>query len=185
MSTLSGQSLITSAVSGLTNTFSAVASYNGKTSLSLEDLSNPSNELLNKLGYNNSFLSYLSSNFSNLDSDKDGNITGEDVSKLTQTMQSQGLTYNEIAQLAASGSISSTLSETVLNYFQKIDKNGDGRVTSAEISAFGFESDRQKMDTEFNGFKSSSMSTFYSDLDSTEKPTSIVDNLYPSDSSSS
>ncbi|MDD3237233.1 MAG: EF-hand domain-containing protein [Candidatus Gastranaerophilales bacterium] len=183
MSQLSGQSFISSAVAGLTNTYGTVSKYKGSSSLSLEDLSNPSSELLSTLGNNNSFLSYMTSNFSNLDSDGDGSISANDVSKLTQTMQSQGLTYNEISQLAASGAISSSLTETVLNYFNKIDKNGDGRITSAEISAFGFESDRQKMDTKYNSFKGSSISTFYVDSDNEDEPSSVVDSLYPTSES--
>ncbi len=180
---LNGQGLFVSALAGLNSTYSAFATQISKNGgISLEDLSNPSDEVKSKLGTNNNFLQYLSSNFSNLDSDQDGKINAGDISKLTQTMQQKGLTYNEIVQLCATGNsgMSSSLMDTVLTYFNKIDKNNDGRVTSQEITEFGFESDRQKMETEFNGFKSSSMSVYYgSESDVNEKPSSILDSMYP------
>ncbi len=181
---LNGQGMLVAALSGLTNTYSAFSTQISKNGgITLEDLSNPSDEVKAKLGYgNNNFLQYLSSNFSNLDSNKDGKIDSNDLNKLTQTMQQKGLTYNEIVQLCASGNsgMSNTLMDTVLTYFNKIDKNGDGRVTTQEISEFGFESDRQKMDTQYNGFKASSMSMFYTDSESDKEPSSILDSMYPS-----
>lgn len=180
MSYLNGQSLLVNAMSGLTSTFSTLAQNNssgGK--ISLEDITNPSSTVLSQLGYNTSFLQYLSNNFNNIDEDNDGQIDAKDLSKLTQTMQTQGLTYQEIAQLCASGNMSSSLTDTVLNYFNKIDKNGDGRVTSEEITAFSYESERQKMDTEYNGFKSSSMSVFYGSESADDETSSLIDNMYP------
>lgn len=187
MSNLNGQGLFVSALAGLTNTYSAFAkqsSTNG--GLTLDDLSNPSDAVKAQLGTNNNFLQYLTTNFSNIDSNKDGKIDANDINKLTQTMQKQGLTYNEITQLIASGNsgMSSSLTETVLTYFNKIDKNKDGRVTSEEITSFGMETDRQKMDTEYNSFKPSSMSLFYSSEDGSDpKPTSVLDSMYPQDKS--
>lgn len=185
MSTLNGQGLFVGALAGITNAYSAFAKQStGNGGISLEDLSNPSDAVKAQLGTNNTFLQYLTTNFSNIDNDKDGKINANDINKLTQTMQKQGLTYNEITQLVASGNsgMSSTLTDTVLTYFNKIDKNKDGRVTSEEITAFGMESDRQKMDTEFNSFKSSSMSVFYGDENAAdEKPSSVLDSMYPQD----
>jgi hypothetical protein len=69
---------------------------------------------------------------------------------------------------------------TVLEYFDQIDANNDGRVTDAEIRAFSYKSQRQKLDTELNGVKSSNMSIYYTDDSSySEKPTSLVDGFYP------
>lgn len=182
MSSLNGQGLFVGALSGLTQTYSLLAKQNtANGGVTLEDLANPSDELQSQLGYNNNFLQYLSSNFQNIDSDGDGKINSSDMNNLMQTMQQKGLTYNEITQLCASGNsgMSSSLMETVLTYFNKIDKNGDGRVTSQEISSFGFESDRQKMDTKYNSFKASSMSTFYVDSGTDAEPSSIIDSMYP------
>lgn len=183
MTLLNGQGLFVAAYSGLTSTYSTLAKYSSSTNgtLSLEDLTNLSDEATAALGSNTNFLQYLTSNFSNLDSDGDGKINASDISKLTTTMQQKGLTYNEIAQLCASGStaIDSSLMSTVLNYFNKIDKNNDGRVTSQEIAAFSYETDRQELDTKYNSFKSSSLSVFYKDSSEDEAPSSIVDNMYP------
>ena len=64
--------------------------------------------------------------------------------------------------------------------FDKIDKNGDGRVTDAEIKAYSYKAQRQKLDTEFNGVKASNMSIYYTDdSDYGKTPTSIVDSMYP------
>ena len=182
MGSLSGQGLFVGALSGLTQTYSLLAKQNvSKGGITLEDITNPSEELQSQLGNNSNFLQYLGNNFQNIDSDGDGKINSNDMNNLMQTMQQKGLTYNEITQLCASGSsgMSSSLMETVLTYFNKIDKNGDGRVTSQEISSFGFESDRQKMDTKYNSFKASSMSAFYVESDADAEPSSIVDSMYP------
>ena len=126
MSYLNGQNLFSTALSGLSSTYSVLLKQSGSNGkISLSDLTNPSDEVISLLGSNNSFMSYLTSNFSNLDSDGDGKINANDVTNLTNRMQQQGLTYNEIAQLCASGS-SSTLTDTVLTYFNQIDKNHDG-----------------------------------------------------------
>lgn len=185
MALLNGQGLFVNALAGLTSTYSTLAKYSTSSngSLTLEDLTNPSSEASAALGTNTSFLQYLSSNFTNLDEDGDGKINAADVTNLTSKMQQKGLTYNEIVQLCASGgsSVDSSLMNTVLNYFNKIDKNNDGRVTSQEISQFGFESDRQKLDTKYNSFKASSMSLYYGSDSADETPSSIVDSLYPVD----
>lgn len=182
MTILNGQGLFVGAISGLTNTYSTFAK-NSKTngSISLEDLTNPSDAITAQLGSNNSFLQYLTTNFSNIDADGDGKINATDMNTLTQTMQKQGLTYNEITQLVASGNsgMSSTLTDTVLTYFNKIDKNKDGRVTSEEITAFGMDSDRQKMDSEYNSFKASSMSVYYGSDSADDSKSSVLDSMYP------
>lgn len=188
MAILNGQGLFVSALAGLTNTYSTFAQQNKNGGISLEDLSNPSDAVKAQLGTNNNFLQYLTTNFSNIDSNKDGKIDAADISKLSQTIQNKGLTYNEIVQLCASGNsgMSSTLTDTVLTYFNQIDKNHDGRVTSQEITQFSMDSDREKMETEFNSFKPSSMSVFYSDdTTANDKPTSVLDSLYPQDKSNS
>ena len=179
MTLLNGQSLLTSTLAGLTNTYSAVLRTSGNKSISLEDLS--SSDVLAQLGSNNSFLQYLTSNFSNIDSDGDGNINAGDLNKLTQTMQQKGLTYNEIAQLCASGSsgMSSSLTDTVLTYFNQIDKNGDGRVTSQEITEFSFEADKHEMENKYKAFKSSSMSMFYGSESTDDDTSSVLDSMYP------
>ena len=52
-----------------------------------------------------------------------------------------------------------------------MDTNHDGKITSAEISAYGYEASRQEKIDEYNYKKATNMSTFYgsessSDVDS-------------------
>ncbi len=184
MTYLNGQSLFSSATAGLSSTYSTLLSLSGSNGkLSLSSLTDPSDEVVSLLGSNNSFMSYLTSNFSSIDSDGDGNISSKDITKLTTAMQQKGLTYNEISQLCASGG-SSTLTDTVLTYFNQIDKDKDGRVTSAEISAFGIESDKHQMENKYKSFRSSSMSTFYGSESADDDTSSVLDSLYPTNSSS-
>ena len=129
MAKFNGQSLLVSAVSGLTNTYSILAqSYpNGVT---LEDINNTDN--YKNLNLNKSFLSYLSSNFQNIDKDNDGVINANDLTTLTNNLYSQGLSYNELVQLCSQNGLGSrSLLSTVLTYFNEIDTNGDGKVSNS------------------------------------------------------
>ena len=181
MGVLSGSSLVSSAVSGLTNAYGILASQNTDgTGLTVNNLTNLSTTVVNQLGgNNNSFVSYLTSNFGNIDKNNDGVISSEELSQATTNMQAQGLTKEQITNLCANMSGSSTYS-TVLEYFDQIDANHDGKVTDAEIKAYSYKAQRQKLYTELKGVKSSNMSVYYVD-DSAygEKPTSIMDNMYP------
>ena len=67
----------------------------------------------------------------------------------------------------------------VLTYFNQIDTNKDGRVTNAEIQSFNLKADEERLKTEYDTFRSSSMSVFYGTEDSDSEPSSLVDNLYP------
>lgn len=179
MGLLNGESLFASATSGLTSTYSILEKYNNSNGISMNDITNPSDTASSMLGQNASFLSYLSSNFKDLDKDGDGKITANDINNYTTKMQTKGLTRDEISQLCANGN--NTLASTVLNYFSKIDKNGDGRITSAEISAFGYEAEEQKMETKYRSFKPSSISMFYEDSADDGEPSSVIDAMYPAD----
>ncbi len=179
MSILNGQTLLTSAMAGLTNTYSTVMSKHSTSGkgLTLKDLNNVSSETVLSLGGNTSFLQYLTANFNSLDSDGDGEITGNDISKLMSQMQSKGLTYNEIQSLCSSTGDSSLLS-TVLTYFNKIDANGDGRVTSEEITKFSCNTQRDQYEAKYKSFKASSASLYYSD-GVEDDTSSILDTLRP------
>ena len=171
MSRLNGNGLFSTALYGLTNTYSILA-QNSKNGITYEDLTNPSAETLQQLGYNTSFSSYLAQNFSSLDEDGDGKINASDVSNLTSKLSSQGLSYNEIVQLCSSGALgSSSLTNTVLSYFDQIDKNNDGRITSSEAEV-------EKAKTEHGTPRSSDMTVFYGS-DSNEEPSSLLDSRYP------
>lgn len=180
MSILNGQSLLSNAMAGLTNTYSAL--MNDKTSggkgLTLEDLSNVSSTTLANIGYNSTFLQYLTTNFKSLDDDGDGQITGKDMQNLMSTMQSKGLTYSEIQTLCASGNYDNSLYSTVLQYFNQIDANGDGRVTSEEITKFSYDCQREEALQKYKSFKASSASLYYSD-GVEDDTSSVLDSLRP------
>lgn len=181
MSILSGSGLISTAVSGLNSTYGILASQNtdGK-GLTVSNLTNMSTAVLNQLGgTGNSFVSYLTTNFGSMDKNHDGVVSADELQTAVTNMQTQGLTKDQISNLCSTLSGSKSY-QTVLENFDKIDKNGDGRVTDAEIKAYSYKAQRQKMDTEFNGVKASNMSIYYTDdSDYGKTPTSIVDSMYP------
>lgn len=186
MSILNGQSLLASAMAGLTNTYSTLMSAHSSSGkgLTLDDLANVSSSTMMTLGGNYSFLQYLTSNFASLDKDGDGEITGNDLNNLMNTMQSQGLTYSEIQALCSNGNSDNSLLSTVLTYFNKIDANGDGRVTSEEITKFSYDCDRYNAEAKYKSYKASSTSLYYND-GVEDDTTSVLDSLKPNLNSNS
>ncbi len=162
MSKLSGQGLMAQAIYGLTNNF-AVLSAGASGGLTLEQIINPSDEV-NKSNINASFQSYLTQNFSNIDADGDGKISATDLQQYTNQLSQKGLTYQELMQLCYSGSASSTLEEVLAN-FQEIDKDGDGRVTNAEISAYGVEEEKEEMEKNYPKFQATNISNYVDNSD--------------------
>lgn len=186
MALLNGSGLMNTALYGLQNTYSILAQNSTDGKISLKDITNPTSDVLQKLGTNSSFAQYLSSNFTAMDKDGDGTISADDVSNLASKLQQNGLSYQEIVQLCSSGAMgNNSLTSTVLNYFDKIDTDGNGRVTEAEIKAFSMKADEEKMKTKYGSFKASDMTVFYGDDNaSSEEPSSLIDNLYPKDTDS-
>ena len=179
-----GNALLASALSGLTNTYSILASNTtNKNGITIDDLTNPSTTVLQQLGNNTTFAQFLTSNFAAIDKDGDGTISSADMSNLTNNLISKGLSYEELCQLCSSGLSGSEVLTNVLTYFNQIDTNKDGRVTNAEIQAFNLKADEERLKTEYQSFKPSSMSVFYGDNDSDETPSSLVDNMYPRENS--
>lgn len=186
MSILNGQSLLSSAMAGLSSTYSTLMSNSSSSGkgLTLDDLSNVSSTTINQLGSNFTFLQYITSNFSSLDNDGDGEISGNDLNNLMTTMQSKGLTYNEIQSLCATGNADTTLLSTVLAYFNKIDANGDGRVTSDEITKFSFECQQDEALQKYKSYRASQTSLYYND-GVEDDLTSVLDEIRPNISGSS
>ena len=182
MSLMNGQALFANALTGLQNTYSILAKNSSNSGgITIEDLTNPSNTVLSQLGYNTTFAQFLSSNFSAIDQDGDGTISSDDMNNLTSKLSQNGLTYQELCQLCSSGMAGSEMLNNVLTYFNQIDTNKDGRVTNAEIQAFSLKADEEKLKTEYQSFKPSSMSVFYGSEESDSEPSSLIDNLYPQD----
>lgn len=174
--------IFATALSGLTNTYSILAKNSTNSNgLTIEDITNPSSTTLQQLGNNTTFAQFLSSNFASIDQNGDGKIDANDMSNLTNKLSQNGLTYEEICQLCSSGLGDSTTLSNVLTYFNQIDKNKDGRVTNAEVQAFALKAEEEKLKTEYQSFKPSSMSVFYGEESSNDKASSLIDNLYPQD----
>ena len=74
------------------------------------------------------------------------------------------------------------MQETVLNHFNEIDKNKDGKVTNQEIQAYGVESDLEKQKLAHRNRIVNNMSMFY-DVDSVDD-SSLLDYRYLDDENS-
>lgn len=155
-------SLLTGIYSGLTNTYSYLAQLNPN-GVTLESINTARTDSKTSLNVNQSFASYLQTNFNSIDADGDGIIGSNEINDYTNTLSTQGLSRAELTQLAASGAsgLSADTINKILEHFDEMDTNGDGRVTSAEISAFGHSAARQEKIDEYNHQKATNMSTFY------------------------
>ena len=177
---LDGTSMFTGINTGLTNAF---AQLNGQYSdgVTLENLNKAltNSNYINNSGLNGTFASYMTNNFNAIDSNTDGKISADEIQNLMSQMATQGLTGEQIIALAGSSGISSSLQETVLNHFDQIDKNKDGKVTNQEIQAYGVESDLEKQKTADRNRIVSNMSMYY-DVDDT----SLLDYRYLDDKNS-
>lgn len=174
---LDGTSLFTGINSGLTNAFAQLTGQysDGVTVENLNKALTNSN-YLNNSGLNATFASYMTNNFSAIDSDSDGKISANEIQTLMSQMATQGLTREQIIALAGSSGMSTSLQETVLNHFDQIDKNKDGRVTNQEIQVYGVESDLEKQKTADRNRIVSNMSMFY-DVDNVSD-SSLLDYRY-------
>lgn len=164
---------------GLTNTYAYLASQypNG---LTLENLTEARGKTSNLNVLNQSFASYLQNNFTNIDKDGDGIITSQEMDNLSNLISTQGLTKAELTQLYASGG--SGLSEStitkILEHFDEMDTNHDGRITSAEISAYDVNCARMEVEDEFNNRRATDMSVFYGDSSASTDTYSLLSYKY-------
>ena len=173
---LDGTSMFTGINSGLSNTF-AQLSAQYQDGLTLENLTaSLTNSNLINTTYGASFASYMTNNFKNLDKDGDGKISANEIQEIMSQMATQGLTREQIISLGGVSGLSGSLQETVLNHFDQIDKNKDGKVTNQEIQAYGVESDLEKQKTADRNRIVSNMSMYY-DIDNVSD-SSLLDYRY-------
>ena len=102
-------------------------------------------------------------------------------------MSSQGLTREELTQMYASGAsgLSADTINNILEHFDEMDANHDGRITSAEITAYNVDSSKQEKMDEFANKRASDMSVFYgSESSSTSDSYSLLSYKYKNSSSS-
>lgn len=176
-----GSSILAGVYSGLANTYSYLAAqYPNK--VTLENINKARTDASTANVINQGFASYLQTNFQNIDKDKDGIISTEEMNNMTNTISSQGLTKEELTQLYATGSsgLSASTIENILEHFDDMDTNHDGRITSAEISAYNVNSSRMQKEDEFNARKAGNMSVFYGNEDSSADSYSILSYKYSS-----
>lgn len=182
MANLNGNSLLTGIYSGLTNTYSYLASQypNG---LTLENINEARADQKKSQYINPTFASYLQTNFGSIDKDGDGIISSDEMTNLTNRMSAQGLTKEELTQMYASGAsgLSADTINNILEHFDDMDANHDGRITSEEIAAFNVNSSRMEKEDEFNNRFATDMSVFYgSESSSTDGAYSMLSYRYKS-----
>ena len=177
---LDGSSLFSGINAGLTNSFALISSQYGDR-ITVENLNKAlTNTNIINNSYTSTFASYLTNNFNNIDTNRDGQITADEVQSLMNNIATQGLTREQIMALGASSGMSTSLQETVLAHFDDIDANHDGKVTNQEISAYGVNSSIEKQKIADNNRLVNKMSMFYGD-DSTNYEGSLLDYRYLED----
>ena len=175
-----GSSIINSINSGLSNTYAYLASLYPKDGVTFKNITAARNDQTNYLTLNQSFASYFQNNFAAFDKDGDGKISADEMNNFSQTLSQAGVSRDELSQLAASGAYSATQISKILEHFDDIDKNHDGRVTGAEIAAYSADCNKQEMMDEANYRKATSdMSVFYgSETETTPDSYSILSYRY-------
>ena len=129
--------------------------------VSLEDFINQNQIAISDLPFSD----LLKLNFSNVDADKNQVISKEEITTLLNSIDKQGLTYNQLQALSGQAGLSindsKKLLDEVVQNFNKIDANHDGRVSEAEINAYKFNKEVDDKKKELCDFKASDISVFY------------------------
>lgn len=170
---------------GLTNTYSVLAQASqGKITLSSIAAAQSNSQFANQI--NPTFASYIQTNFANLDSNHDGVLGSAEISKLTTSINTTGLTAAQLSQLGAASGISGNDLSQVLEHFADIDANHDGKVTAAEISSYKLRSAEDKEKTIFKNKMAADMSIYYGNDDTSGTPdaSSLLSFKYWNDGSS-
>lgn len=162
--TLGGSSLFTGITAGLTNTYSLLAGQY-PSGLTLSNLSTAMTNPNLTAMVNPTFASYIQTNFSSMDTNGDGILSATELTNMTNNMMSQGLTQSQLSQLGSASGMSGETLAQVLDHFNDIDSNHDGKVTSAEIQGYKLKSAEENKKTEFANRAAANMSVFYGDDD--------------------
>ena len=103
----------------------------------------------------------ISNQFNQLDTDNDGNLTAQEASSMLTGIATSGLSRDQITSLRSQGAIDDELASVIIANFSKIDTNGDGKVTEAEINAYMLNKDIQDKKDEQKDLLIKNMSCFY------------------------
>ncbi|MCI1273113.1 MAG: EF-hand domain-containing protein [Clostridiaceae bacterium] len=179
-------SILAGITSGIENTYSYIASQYTD-GLTLKNLTSARSNSTLSQNINSSFASYLQTNFKSIDSNGDGVITSDEMTKLTNKLSSSGMTKTELQQLYASGNsgISESKMTEILEHFEDMDTNHDGKLTDAEISAYSVNSSKQQKEDEMRLKAAGDMSVFYGSDSSSDSTYSILSYRYKNSSGSS
>lgn len=159
---MGSSSFFSGVTSGLNSTFSLLTTASGG-NVTATNISSAMSNTKYSNSLNNGFASYILSNFNILDKDKDGILSANELSTLTNSISATGLTATQLSQLGTASGLSGQTLEQVLEHFAEIDKNGDGKVTSAEITNYKLTSEMNKKKTEFSNRAAANQSIFYGD----------------------
>ena len=173
--------ILSGITAGLQSTYSYLASQYPK-GLTIENINEARTKNNTSSVLNQTFASYLQNNFTAIDKNADGKITEDEMNTLSNNIARQGLTRDELTQLYASGAsgLSEATMTKIMEHFNDIDTNGDGKITSAEIAAYDVTCARQKVEDEFNNRRATNMSVFYGDSSSSSDSYSLLSYKYNS-----
>lgn len=155
-------SLFSGVTAGLLNTYSVLAN-SSTTGVTLSTISSAMSNSSLATSLNPTFASYIATNFNSLDADRDGVLSSNELSNLTNSIKMSGLTAAQLSQLGPACGISGQTLNQVLEHFADIDTNCDGKVTAAEITAYKLKSAMEKKKTEFANKAATNQSIFYGD----------------------
>lgn len=161
MVNMNSSSIFMNAMYGLQNAYTG-SLQDGADSVSRKDLLDAQQKSF--LNGTTPFTSYMSTNFMNLDSNQDGLIAADEMQQMMNDISSAGLTYEQMMQFGMSGSVDSKQISEVLQNFTKVDKNGDGKVSTAEINYYLSNKEMEDKIAELKDRNISNMSIMY-DID--------------------
>ena len=160
---LDGTSMFTGINSGLTNAFSQLNSQytDGVTLENLNKALSNSN-FINNAGMNATFASYMTNNFNSIVlAQSDAQRRRHLWPGLSRHRPGWPVPGPEDHPRSGKAAVLHFAGWTVLNHFDQIDKNKDGKVTNQEIQTFGIESDLEKQKAADRNRLVSNMSMFY------------------------
>jgi Ca2+-binding EF-hand superfamily protein len=186
MSTFSASSLFTGVSAGVTNSY-AILSNLYTDGLTQKNLSKAlTNTSVLTSSYGSTFASYLSQNFSSLDTNNDGTLSASEVQSLMTQISNKGLTRSQVSSLGSMSGVSASTQATILDHFSDMDTNNDGYVSSSEVQSYILQSklENQKIKDRNNMINRTSL--FYGDDDAdTDSTSSLLSYKWIQDDTSS
>lgn len=156
-------SLFSGITSGLTSTYSILASATTSNVTASTIASAMSSSTYAATLGSSGFASYMMQNFSAFDANGDGVLSSQEMANFNNIITARGMTASQLSQLGSASGLSGNTLEQVLQHFNDIDANGDGRVTSAEVEAYKLKSTMDQKKTEFSNRAAKNQSVFYGD----------------------